>query len=104
MSGGQGIWRDWPERHLPPLPPLVAKFLKKLKKFVIACHRAHTYKRLNLLPQPKRHLQRFGFVLLAENIFLFFFNFPLRSKKRYGKIALPLSKVEDSDGVSGARG
>ena len=35
-----------------------------LKKFVIARHRAHIYKRLNLLPKPKRHLQRFGFVHL----------------------------------------
>jgi hypothetical protein len=34
------------------------------KKFVIGCHRAHTFKWLNLLLEPKRHLQRFGFVFL----------------------------------------
>ena len=31
-------------------------------KLVIACHEAHIYKWLNLLPEPKRNLQRFGFV------------------------------------------
>ena len=41
-------------------------FPKSLKKFVIACHRAHIYKWLNLLPEPKRHLQRFGFVHYRE--------------------------------------
>ena len=40
---------------------------KKFKKFVIACHRTHIYKRLNLLPEPKRNLQRFGFVHLWES-------------------------------------
>ena len=34
------------------------------KKFVIGCHRAHTFTWLNLLLEPKRLLQRFGFVFL----------------------------------------
>ena len=41
------------------------RFYKKSKKFVIARRRAHIYKRLNLLPEPKRNLQRFGFVHLG---------------------------------------
>ena len=32
------------------------------KKFVIDRHCPHIYKWLNLLLEPKRHLQRFGFV------------------------------------------
>ena len=41
------------------------RFYKKSKKFVIARRRAHIYKWLNLLPEPKRNLQRFGFVHLG---------------------------------------
>ena len=44
------------------------------KKFVIVCHCAHTFTWLNLLLEPKRHLQRFGFVFLGS------FR-PLRRKK-----------------------
>ena len=35
------------------------------KKFVIGCYRVHTFTRLNLLLEPKRILQRFGFVFLG---------------------------------------
>ena len=40
------------------------------KKFVIACHRMHTFTWLNLLLEPKRHLQRFGFVFLGTGVSL----------------------------------
>ena len=39
------------------------------KKFVIDCHWAHTFTWLNLLLEPKRHLQRFGFVFLGDASF-----------------------------------
>jgi len=39
------------------------------KKFVIVCHRLHTFTWLNLLLEPKRHLQRFGFVFLGDASF-----------------------------------
>ena len=39
------------------------------KNFVIACHRVHTFTWLNLLLEPKRHLQRFGFVFLWDASF-----------------------------------
>ena len=41
---------------------------KIVKKFVIGRHAVHTFPWLNLLLEPKRHLQRFGFVYL-EHVF-----------------------------------
>ena len=40
-----------------------------LKKFVIGCHWVHTFTWLNLLLEPKRLLQRFGFVFLGDASF-----------------------------------
>ena len=45
----------------------ILKFFKK--KIVIGCHRAHTFTWLNLLLEPKRLLQRFGFVFLGDASF-----------------------------------
>ena len=42
--------------------------LQGRKKSVIDRHRVHTFPWLNLLLEPKRHLQRFGFVYL-EHVF-----------------------------------
>ena len=39
------------------------------KKFVIGCHWVHTFNWLNLLLEPKRLLQRFGFVFLGDASF-----------------------------------
>ena len=47
--------------------PSAAKIF--LKKFVIGCHWVHTFTWLNLLLEPKRHLQRFGFVFLWDASF-----------------------------------
>ena len=39
------------------------------KKFVIGCHWVHIFTWLNLLLEPKRLLQRFGFVFLGDASF-----------------------------------
>ena len=62
------------------------RFENFFKKFVIGGKGAHTYKWFNLLLDPRRHLQRLGFVYLGggegekgdENFFNFFLFYPLR--------------------------
>ena len=49
------------KKTTPSLPPK-----KIVKKFVIGRHAVHTFSWLNLLLEPKRHLQRFGFVYLKH--------------------------------------
>ena len=56
------MWRK--RGHIVSHGSMCRNFKGFSKKFVIACHRAHIYKWLNLLPEPKRNLQRFGFVHL----------------------------------------
>ena len=57
------------EQDLGEEEPSAAACEKKFKKFVIGCHRAHTFTWLNLLLEPKRLLQRFGFVFLETGVY-----------------------------------
>ena len=59
------------------------QFLSFLKKFVIGCHWVHTFTRLNLLLEPKRLLQRFGFVFLGDVAFYGFS--PKEQEKQKGE-------------------
>ena len=60
------------------------------KKFVIGCHWVHTFTWLNLLLEPKRLLQRFGFVFLG---YVAFCDFGHKEQEKQKGRVLPCLRV-----------